>query len=141
MDEVLRVFGVPSLFANKEGATSSFGGIQSIIASLYRIGLMPHKRRWDAELNRKLLTPEERNDGVFLELDTSMILREAPAERYETHRKAIGGGKSPGWRSVNEIRLEEGMPKIDDPRFDAPYYPDQEGQNENQNPPRAGDPE
>ena len=58
------------------------------------------------EMNKKLLTTEQRMDGYHWKFDTDAILRADAGTRAEVNFKAIRSG----WRTPNEVRMEYGHP-------------------------------
>src|SRR5690606_34383326 len=61
--------------------------------------------RDEQEAGRKLLSREERRDGLYLKYDTDALLRGDLKARYDAHRSAL----MTGWRTINEIRDLEGL--------------------------------
>lgn len=64
---------------------------------------------WEQEANRKLLTPQERLDGYYVELNMSAFLRGNSVARADVHTKMFRLGKS-----INEIRQDENEDPIPD---------------------------
>lgn len=62
---------------------------------------------------------EEWGDDIFTEFELDAMLRGDPKERSEAHQRWINAGVY----APNEIRRQENLPKIEDPRADAIYLP------------------
>lgn len=63
----------------------------------------------EGQLGLSLLTPGEREAGLFLRHDFDALLRTTTKERYEAHARAVGGP----WKTVNESRVQEGLDEIE----------------------------
>jgi phage portal protein BeeE len=74
--------------------------------------MRPIVTAYEQELNRKLLTYEERKRGLHFVFDMNAILRADAATRADVHQKAIRGG----WEKPNEARADYGRDK--DPHGD-----------------------
>lgn len=72
--------------------------------------------KWQEELNRKLLKPEEQ-ETLYLEFNLNTMLRASLMERYNAYSIAI----SNGILSPNEVRELENLPKYDG--GDKYFYP------------------
>jgi len=68
--------------------------------------LMPWLRRWEQEINRKLISADDRS--VYAEFLAEEALRGNTIDRYAAYRTA----RETGWLSVNEIRKRENLPPI-----------------------------
>lgn len=68
--------------------------------------LLPIVTQWEQELNRKLLTKKQRDEGYAFRFDMEALLRGDSATMAEANSKAIRGG----WRKPNEVRALEGRP-------------------------------
>jgi len=114
--EIARWYRVPphmlaelgrATWANVEGM-----GLEFIIYSL-----MPWLRRWEEQINLKLLTPEERKTYYVEHLLTS-LLRGDQASRYNAYHVAL----SNGFMTINEIRRLENLNNVG-PAGDVLYFP------------------
>lgn len=68
--------------------------------------MLPIVTAYEAELNRKLISREDRRAGMNFKFNMESILRADSATRADVHQKAIRGG----WMSVNEVRADYGLP-------------------------------
>ncbi|MBC7154500.1 MAG: phage portal protein [Rhodobacteraceae bacterium] len=122
--DVARAYGVPPhLIGETEKSTSWGTGINAQTTQFYILGLRKHVKRFEAELCRKLLTREERLNGVAVKFNLDTLLRADLAARYDAHKIAVGGTQHPGWMTVNETREMEGLPTLDDPDADRLFRP------------------
>lgn len=122
--DVARAYGVPPhLIGETEKSTSWGTGINSQTTQFYILGLRKHVKRFEAELGRKLLTREERLQGVAIKFNLDTLLRADLAARYDAHKIAVGGTQHPGWMTVNETRELEGLPRLDDEEADKLFRP------------------
>ena len=122
--DVARAYGIPPhLIGETEKSTSWGTGINAQTTQFYILGLRKHVKRFEAELGRKLLTREERLQGVAIKFNLDTLLRADLAARYDAHKIAVGGTQHPGWMTVNETRELEGLPKLDDEEADKLFRP------------------
>ena len=122
IQDVLRAFGVPAILANLEEKTTSWGtGVQHIQAGFMNFTLQEWVPRLEAEIAMKFFA----YSTEYAQLDPSALLRGTQTERYDNHRKSLGGGQNPGWATVNEVRVLEGLEPIDGApdKYDMPFFP------------------
>lgn len=118
--DIARAFGLPSFMVNQEQKSTSWGsGISEIALSFLRFTLMPHINRFEQELNRKLYM----RTSLECEFVTAGLMRGTMKERFDAYRQALGGSHGPGWMSQNEIRKMDGLPIIDNKKYDELYDP------------------
>lgn len=135
--DIARAYGVPPhLIGETEKSTSWGQGINAQTAQFYILGLRKHVKRFEGELTRKLLTREEREQGLEIKFNMDSLLRADLGARYEAHKTAIGGTQHPAFMTVNEVRQIEGLPKSRDPEADRLYRPVAKAAGENNTPPR-----
>lgn len=133
--DVARAYGVPPhLIGETEKSTSWGTGISAQTTQFYILGLRKHIKRFESELSRKLLTREERQQGVAIKFNLDTLLRADLAARYEAHKIAVGGTQHPGWMTVNETRELEGLPRLDDEEADKLFRPVAKGAKETTDP-------
>src|SRR5947209_13998005 len=124
--EIARLFNIPpSKLWSLEKAT--WGNLETLQRDYLTSCLRPWLEKWEAELERKLLTPAERDAGLYIEFDTSALLRADQATRYTAYATALAGKP---FLTVNEVRAMENRPAIDggdvlaDPPAQAPSQAD-----------------
>lgn len=108
VNEIARWYGVPPhLLADLERSTYNnieHQGIEFVIYSL-----MPWIRRWEDELNRKLLREEEKKDHYF-KFNVNGLLRGDSKTRFEAYGLALDRG----WMNIDEVRALEEMNQLPD---------------------------
>jgi len=106
--EIARWYGVPPhLLSDLDRATYSNIEQQSIEFVIY--SLMPWIRRWEDELNRKLLKEDEKKDHYF-KFNVNGLLRGDSKTRFEAYGLALDRG----WMNIDEVRGLEEMNNIPD---------------------------
>ena len=70
--------------------------------------MLPIVRMYEQELDRKLLTPDQRKQGYHWKFDMQAALRADAATMAEVNYKAVRSA----WKTPNEIREEYGKPPI-----------------------------
>jgi HK97 family phage portal protein len=81
----------------------SFSSQEQQMLEFLMLTMLPIVTAYEQELNRKLLTREQRRNMRF-KLDMDAILRADAATRADVHQKAIRGG----WETPNEARADYG---------------------------------
>lgn len=105
--EVARIFGVqPHLIADLERSTNNNIEHQSIEFVKYTI--LPRIKRWEAELNDKLLREDEKSEFV-IEFNLDGLMRGDSKSRSEYYSKMLQNGVV----SINEVRGLENLNTID----------------------------
>jgi len=85
----------------------SFSSQEQQMLEFLMLTMLPIVTAYEQELNRKLLTREERRRGYKFKFDMDAILRADALTRADVHQKAIRGG----WETPNEARSEYGRDK------------------------------
>ena len=116
VDEVARMFRLPSHFLNKMGQ-ATFNNIEQMGTHFAQYTMMPWIIRWEQELTRKLLTVEEIKKGFKFKVNVSALVRGDLKTRSEVYSKAI----QTGWMTRNEVRALEDMNPLDG--LDDPLMP------------------
>lgn len=113
--EIAGLFRVPpSLIGDWERATWSNAEQGDIHVAKYT--LASWLRRWEDELNRKLLSQRQKAQGIYWQFNLTALLRGDIKARSEFYRVMKDGVMSP-----NEIREKEDLPRL--PGFDTPMVP------------------
>ena len=106
INEIARWYGIPPhLLGDLERATFSnieHQGIEFVVYSL-----MPWIRRWEDELNRKLLKGDEKRDHFF-KFNVNGLLRGDAKTRFEAYRL----GLDMGIYNIDEVRALEEMNQL-----------------------------
>ena len=106
LQDIARMYRVPPHMIG-DLSRATFSNIESQQISYMQQTIMPWLRRWEQEINRKLIGVE--NDNLYAEFLAEEILRGNTSERFDAYRTA----RESGWMSVNEIREKENLNKID----------------------------
>lgn len=116
ISEIARIYNVPPHML-RDLEKSAFNNMTEQSIEFLRYTMTPWLVKWEQELNRKLLTPEERADGYYFKFMVNGLLRGTQKDRYE----AYGKGIQDGWLVRNEARGFEDLDPIDG--LDAPLMP------------------
>lgn len=104
LEEIARMFGVPSILINDSTQSTNWGsGIASIIEAFHKFNLRPYLERLELSMLTSLVPRKDWNNYQF-EIDADAILRSSRKERVEMYNTEI----STGQRTPNEIRRAEG---------------------------------
>lgn len=113
--EIAGLFRVPpSMIGDWERATWSNAEQGDIYVAKYT--LSSWIRRWEDELNRKLLSQRQKAAGLFFQFNLNALLRGDIKARSDFYRVMKEGVMTP-----NEIREKEDLPRL--PGFDTPMVP------------------
>jgi HK97 family phage portal protein len=108
VEDIARVFGVPSVLINDVTKNTSWGsGIEQIVEGFTKFKLRPMLKFLEAEIKHSVLTPRERAQ-FDVEFSFDGLLRASVGPRYEAYQKALSGISTP-----NEIRQLENLPRIE----------------------------
>lgn len=90
ISDVARIFGVPLwLLAETEKSTSWGSGIEQQGVAMITYSLTPRLTKWEAELERKLLTPAERRAGLYFRFNVEGLLRGDSKSRMDYLTRGI----------------------------------------------------
>jgi len=109
---------------------ATFSNIREQHKNLYQDVLGPTFEMITQEVERQVLTECEDQDGVYTEFNIAAKLAGTPEERASSMQISIGRP----WRTVNEGRALDNLPRIDDPELDT-VAPQQGGPAANPAPP------
>ncbi|MBF0185458.1 MAG: phage portal protein [Magnetococcales bacterium] len=114
--DIARIFRVPPhMLADLSKATFSNIEQQSIDFLIHT--MTPWMERWESSIECRFLMDDA--PGVEADFDFSNLLRGDAASRMAFNQSAIFAG----WKSVNEVRIDEGMNPIPGDQFDVPRQP------------------
>ena len=104
LEEIARIFGVPSVLINDTSASTVWGsGIDSIINGFYKFDLRPYLEKLEISMVVNLL-PRTEWESYELEFDADAILRANLKDRIESTSKQVLSG----FMTPNEARKSEG---------------------------------
>jgi HK97 family phage portal protein len=105
--QICRVFGVPPhKVAILQGSPRA--NIEQENISFYQDTIRPLCVNWEAQMNMKLLSDEERGQGYHFAFDMDAMLRADMVSRFNAYQIGINIGAF----SVDEVRQREGMNPI-----------------------------
>ena len=105
--ELCSLFGVPESMI--DSTANTYGNVENSSIRFLQYSITPHINVIEASLNRSLLLEKEKNTKFF-KINTDSVLQTTQRERYE----ALNVGISSGILSLNEARIKENLPPIDD---------------------------
>jgi HK97 family phage portal protein len=119
VEEVCRFFGVPPFMIGHTEKSTSWGtGLEQQTLGFQKFTLRRRLKRIEMALEKQLLTPRDRAQGVTIEFNLEGLLRGDSKSRSEFYSAALGDTQKPGWMVRNEIRALENLPPVegwDDP--------------------------
>lgn len=108
VEDIARIFNIPQhKLGGMEAAT--FSNITQQDLDFVKYSVRPWLVKFEDELERKLLTEQEREAGMFIKFDMSELLRADPITRANVNRAMLERGAL----SANEWRADEGRNAID----------------------------
>lgn len=95
--ELARIFDVPLILLQSHEKTTSWGsGIEQLMIGFIRSTVGPWVDAWEQELNWKLFTEEEKEQGFYVKFNMNALLRGDMKTRADFYQKIFGvGGFSP----------------------------------------------
>ncbi|MBX9677418.1 MAG: phage portal protein [Gemmataceae bacterium] len=88
---------------------ATWSNIDALSQDYLTTTLRPWLEKFEAEFEKKLLTPTERNQGYYVEYDTTALLRADISSRSAFYSSAI----NTGWMTTNEVRARENLPPVE----------------------------
>lgn len=105
---VAMVYTMPPHMLGDYSDTSYTGGSsaqEQQMLEFLTLTMLPIVTAYEQELEKKLLTPEQRSRGYHVKFYMDAILRADAATQADVNQKAIRGG----WKTPNEVRAEKGQ--------------------------------
>lgn len=104
IEEVCRYMDVmPIMIGYSDKATTYASAEQMFLAHVVHT-LAPWYARIEQSADANLLTPKERESGLYFKFIDAGLLRGAAKDRAEYYSKALGAGGSPAWMTQDEVR-------------------------------------
>lgn len=126
IEEVCRFFGVPPALIGHAGASTAWPtSVEQQIIMFVQFTLRRRLKRIEQAIQKQLLTPAERAQGVVVEWNIEGLLRGDSAARSAFYGSALRDG----WMTINEVRAMENRPRVDGgdtPRMQMQNRPIQE---------------
>lgn len=98
VEEIARIFNIPPILIQGEGATT-YNNVEQILIAFAQQTLIPWAKRFEMELERKVLPDRERSE-YQIRFDMSSLMRGDINARREFYATAL----QHGFMSVNEVR-------------------------------------
>lgn len=117
VEEIARVTGVPRPLLMVD-ETSWGSGIEALGRFFVQYALGPWFEAWQQAAERSLLVGDEK-DTLSIKFNAGALLRGSLKDQADFYAKALGAGGAPGWRSQNEIRDLDDLPRDADPASDT----------------------
>ena len=104
---ICQLFNVPEQMVS--ASANTYGSVESMSIRFLQYCISPIISIIESALNRSLLLEKEKGK-LFFKINTDTVLQSTQQERYE----ALNTGISSGILSINEARIKENLPPIDD---------------------------
>lgn len=118
--EIAGWFRIPEVLLGNTEKTSSWGtGIQQLMLGFVEWTLKPWARNWEQELDRSLLTKQEKLAGYFFKFDFTELLAGTPGDQAKFFKTLFEAGAS----TSNEIRHAFGYLELPDGPANFRYVP------------------
>jgi HK97 family phage portal protein len=115
VEEVCRFFGVPPFMVGHTEKTTSWGtGLEQQTLGFQKFTLRRRLKRIEQALEKQLLTPSDRANGIAIEFNLEGLLRGDSGGRATFYKEMTGIGAM----TINEVRALENLPPV--PGGDVP---------------------
>jgi HK97 family phage portal protein len=121
VEEDCRALGVLPMVIGHPADMAARAAVDTIANMHLMNTVRPWHRRFDKAADKQLLTADERRQGYYTKLLDGEFLRATAKDRAQYNQLALGGGASPGWASVNDVRGWDEMDAV--PGGDHIYAP------------------
>jgi len=123
VEEACRFFGVPPFMIGHTEKTTSWGrGIEQQTLGFQKFTLRRRLKRIESSLDKQLLTPADRAQGITIEFNIEGLLRADSSGRSQFYREMTQIGAM----TINEVRALENLPPVeggDVPRMQSQNVP------------------
>lgn len=109
VEDIARVFGVPSHMIGSSSSTVWGSGIDEMTRGFVKFTLGRHLNKIEEELNRKLWPLQTK---YFIEFSVSGLERGDFKTRMEGYRSALGRAGEDAWMMIDEVRQLENLPPV-----------------------------
>jgi|CXWL01.1.fsa_nt_gi HK97 family phage portal protein len=110
VDDIARIFGVPSHMIGSSSSTAWGTGIEQMSIAFVKYTLARHLTKIEKELNRKIWPNREK---YFVEFNTAGLERGDYKSRNEGYRIGLGRAGEDAWLTIDEVRKMENLPSIE----------------------------
>jgi len=123
VEDICRFFGVPPFMVGHSEKSTSWGtGLEQQTLGFQKFALRRRMKRIEQSLEKQLLSPQDRADGVVIEFNLEGLLRGDSAARSNFYQSGLMNG----WMTINEVRALENLPPVeggDVPRMQSQNVP------------------
>ena len=105
--KVAMVYNIPPHLLG-DYSESGFNSQEQMMLEYLTLTMLPIVTAYEQELNRKLLTRDQRRSGLHFKFDMEALLRADAATQAEVDYKAVRSG----WKTVDEIRFSRNLPAL-----------------------------
>jgi HK97 family phage portal protein len=123
VEEICRFFGVPPFMIGATTKVTTWGtGLEQMILGFQKFTLRRRLKRIEMALEKQLLTPADRTQGLTIEFNLDGLLRGDSASRAASYQSGIQNG----YYTINEVRAWENLPPVeggDESRVQAQNQP------------------
>ena len=122
VEEICLIYGVPPHIIGYTKVQSPAKGLTEQTHGFHKFGLRPRYKRIEESLERDLLTPAERAQGLHIRFNLEALLRGVTSERSAFYESGLRNG----YMTINEVRALEKLPPVDGgdvPRMQAQNIP------------------
>lgn len=111
LEEMARFYRVPLVLLQSTEKTTSWGtGVEQLLIAFSQFTIGPLALSWEDELSLKLLTPQEREQGLYVRMDLRALMRGDSASRAAFYQSGIQNQ----WLTPNEVRAREELDPLPD---------------------------
>ncbi len=107
--KVAMVYNLPPHLLGDYSDTS-FATMEQQMLEFLTLTMVPIVTAYEQEMNKKLLTAEQRKKNFKFRFNMNSLLRADAKTMAEVNQKSVRGG----WLTINEIRADEGRPRVKD---------------------------
>ncbi len=123
IEEICRGFRVMPIMVGHPDKTATYASAEQMFLAHVVHTLMPLYRRIEVSADVNLLSPADREAGLYSKFNPNALMRGAAKDRGEFYAKALGSGGSKGWMTQNDVRALEELDRSDDPLADELAQP------------------
>lgn len=117
VEDIARIFGIPSNFLNLPG-TNTYSSVEQNSILLVTYGLRPYIQKLETAFTQ-LLVEDTGNDGAFIKWSIDGLLR----ADISTRMNSYSIGLNSGFLTINDVRRLEDLPAIQDESADSVRVP------------------
>lgn len=114
---IANAFNVPLSFLN-DGQAKSTVNVEHVMTEFVEMTLTPIVKQYEGELNRKLLTRNQRSRGWYFKFNVNGLMRGDTAARTQFYQM----GMRNGLYKINEIRKLEDLPPINEKNAEQVWF-------------------